>query len=102
MPTNALKPFEQLLSLVIPFILAAVGGIVRAVHQGRCSLSGLFVGVLTGAFVGVLMHLMMDSLPIEPGMKSAVVGMSGYAGGDLLNTLATRLCSVAKKMEVEP
>ncbi len=83
--------------LSIPVLIAAAGGIVRALQRtDRCSWKSLIIGVLTSAFTGVVVHLLISDLEVSAAVKAGVVGVSGFASGDLLRILSSRVCKVAQ------
>jgi hypothetical protein len=92
---------DQGLVLLVPVLLAVFGGVVRVLHDGRsCSWRRMLVSVLTAGFVGLIIFLVLQEVQASGSMTGAACGVGGYAGGDLLNTLARRVCKAAEKFEV--
>lgn len=76
-----------------PVALALFGGFVRSVHAGgRWTLAGILVGVSTAGFAGWVVHLLFRGYLAE-GHLAALTAVAGYAGQDLLPSLASRLTS---------
>lgn len=80
-----------------PVLLALLGGAVRVLRgPGQCSLRYVAATMASAAFTGLLTHKGLSSMPgIPEGILTAIVGISGYAGGKLLDILTERLCRVA-------
>lgn len=76
-------------------LLALTGGFIRWMRGGECSIWTLVVGVLSAGFAGILAFLFLEGTSIAPTMRGAVVGVAGYAGGDLLQVLSRRVCRIA-------
>lgn len=77
---------------ILPVSLAVIGGIIRRLRSGRCSSASLIFGMAMAGFVGVLAHLALQDVAMSAGLKSAIVGVAGYAGGDLLNAASRKVC----------
>ncbi|MGE4469346.1 MAG: phage holin family protein [Desulfovibrio sp.] len=101
MPDRIKSLLDQGLVLLMPLVLAVLGGVVRALHDGKkCSWRRMLVSVLTAGFVGLLIFLVLQEVEASGSLTGAACGVGGYAGGDLLNTLARRVCRAAEKFEV--
>lgn len=72
--------------------LALVGATVRWLRAGGCDLRSLCIGMATGAFAGVLTFLWLQDVALAESLKGALVGLSGFAGGDLLQAVTRRAC----------
>lgn len=92
-PTEAVNA-----KLLLPALLAAIGGVVRVIQRkDKCNWRGLVVGMITSAFAGVVVHLLVADMAIGASFKAGIVGVSGFASGDLLRILAKGVCNVAQK-----
>ncbi|MCP4021576.1 MAG: hypothetical protein GY729_07025 [Desulfobacteraceae bacterium] len=82
--------------------LPAIGGAVSYLNKSKkeFSLWSLCVGMLTAGFVGLVVHYLLQSMNMHMGVKSAIIGISGYASRDVLLLLKTRLIKAAAKKEV--
>ncbi|XPV77946.1 MAG: phage holin family protein [Desulfovibrio sp.] len=89
----------QAVAMALPITLAVVGGAVRQFRKPGCNVRHVLVGGLTAAFTGIVVHCGLDGLDMDPMLKASIVGLSGYAGGDLLSILARKLCGAARKIE---
>lgn len=92
--------FLQLVGGIAPPILVALlGGLVRLLRgPGPCSLRYVVATIVTAAFTGYLTHEALSSVPVMPdGVKTACVGIAGYAGGKLLDIMTERFCKVAER-----
>lgn len=76
-------------------LLAALGGVVRSMQAGRCGLKAVAYAAVSAGFAGVLVHLLLQSSGLPAGLQAAMVGISGYASGELLKIMAVRLCKWA-------
>jgi TctA family transporter len=86
-------PYGDTMAASVPAaLLAALGGVVRALRLGRCGMKAVAVAAVSSAFAGVLVHLMLDMTSMPMSLKAAMVGTSGYASGELLKILAVRVC----------
>lgn len=83
----------------LPVLLAIVGGWVRTLTKQQCSWGQRLAAMATAAFTGVVVHLFMQSVEFHPGLESAVIALSGYAGGDLLRILSKSVCTAAEKIK---
>lgn len=83
--------------LSIPMLLSALGGVVRTLQRSNdCSWKSLAVGTLTSFFTGVCVHFLITDMDVSGAVKAGIVGISSFAGGDLLRILSSRVCKVAK------
>lgn len=83
---------------VPPVLLALAGGTVRVLRGPEpCSVRQVLATVVTAAFTGYLVHLLLEPATFVPeGMRQACVGVAGYAGGQLLDIISARMCAAAK------
>ena len=69
-------------------ILAILGGFVRIIQSTEeFSIARLITGIISAGFVGILLYLFMYDLNLSPTFKAAIIGISGYAFGDILPLL---------------
>jgi hypothetical protein len=87
--------WEPVLKLLAPVLLAVIGGVVRTLESGRCSLVALLAAMATAGFTGCVVHLALESMSLAAGYKAALTGVAGYAGGDLLRVASRRLVAMA-------
>lgn len=99
---TGLDSFVQIMgSVAPPVLLALFGGSVRVLRgPGRCSVRQVLATIITAAFTGYMVHLLLQPVAFVPeGVKQACVGVAGYAGGQLLDILADRVCAAAKSFD---
>jgi len=89
--------FGKLLPVLL---LSATGGAVAYLNKPKEQFSFWFllIGTLTAAFVGVIVHLLLQSTGFPEGIKSAAIAISGYASRDVLFLLKVRLLKEGKKI----
>ncbi|MFK4765463.1 phage holin family protein [Desulfobaculum sp. SPO524] len=95
----SIESLMQLMGGVLPPVLLALfGGTVRVLRgPGACSARYVFATIVTAAFTGYMVHLLLEPVAFVPeGMRQACVGVAGYAGGQLLDIIADRVCAAAK------
>lgn len=95
--------FLQLVGGIAPPVLVALlGGVVRVLRgPGPCSLRYVLATIVTAAFTGYLTHKLLSGVPmLADGVKTACVGIAGYAGGKLLDIMAERFCKVAERAKL--
>jgi len=91
--TDALMRAGGYVASALPLLLlAALGGVVRSMQAGRCGLKAVAYAAVSAGFAGVLVHLLLQSSGLPMGLQAAMVGISGYASGELLKIMAVRLC----------
>jgi hypothetical protein len=97
MPDKATHFIQVVGGIAPPILVALAGGAVRVLRgPGPCSLRYVAATVITAAFTGYLTHSVLTSIHLVPdGVRTACVGIAGYAGGKLLDILAERFCKVA-------
>lgn len=86
---------DQLAAAALPVGLAVLGGVVKWARGDRCTVAGLMVGMVTAGFVGLLVNFALDGVALGDGMKACVIGVCGYAGGDILQVASKRVCTIA-------
>lgn len=80
-------------------LLSVLGGVVSQLNQPKEQFSWwwMAVGIITAAFVGLVVHFLLQSTGFNPGFKSAVIAISGYTSRDVLVLLKTRFLKRLKK-----
>ena len=91
--------FLELLQLLPVLILSAMGGAVAYLNKPKEHFSWLFlfVSLMTAAFVGIVVHYLLQSTTWHPGVQSATIAISGYASRDVLFLLKGFLLKQIKK-----
>ena len=78
--------------------LALLGAMVRLLHtEGEITPRRFLTGALTGLFAGALAFLALQEWDFSVAWEGALVGLVGYAAGDLLPVAATRLCKLVER-----
>lgn len=97
----SLKSLMETFQSDMPLIMALFGGLARVMLRplpGKAIM--LVFRVIASAFAGMVVYLaIQDYSSISPGMQSAIVGVGGYAGVDLLDILSNRLLKIARDKE---
>ena len=83
------KAFSE--AVVLPMLLAIFGGLARMAHFGVTSWKQFLSAIILSAFTGVLVALLMQDLAWSESVKSAIIAISGYSGGIILDALVDRL-----------
>lgn len=85
------------IKMSIPILISVLGGIVRSLQRSSdCSWKSLAVGTLTSCFTGICVHFLLDGVDLSDAVKAGIVGISSFAGGDLLRELSNKACKIAK------
>lgn len=93
----AWQALYDLIAVGLPLaLLAALGGIVRSMQAGRCGFKAVAVAATTSLFAGVIVHLILAQTDWPLSIQGAIVGLSGYASGELLKIMAVRVCKWAE------
>ncbi|MCL1888994.1 MAG: phage holin family protein [Desulfovibrionaceae bacterium] len=74
---------------VVTTVLAVFGGIARACRFGISSWGGFVSGLVVSAFTGNMIALLIADANISQNYKYAVIGVSGYVGGAILDALSS-------------
>ena len=86
---NDLKAFLE--AVTMPMLLAVFGGLARSARFGVTSWKQFLSAIVLSAFTGVLVSLLMQDLALSPSVKSAIIAISGYSGGVILDALVARV-----------
>lgn len=81
---------EVFAGILLPLILGAAGCFVRAMRFGVKGWRQLFSSLTASCFAAVLVYWGLDLLSFPPTVDAAIVGMSGYMGGMLLDAFHAR------------
>ncbi|MCP3943229.1 MAG: hypothetical protein GY710_17320 [Desulfobacteraceae bacterium] len=95
-----LRNFFSELSLLIPVaLLSILGGVVNYINKPKeqFSLWIMLAELITALFVGLVVHFLLQSTSLPPGIKSAVIALSGYVSRDVLFLLKRFFLSKIKK-----
>ena len=99
--TSACHGAWDLFVAVFPLaLLAALGGIVRAMQAGKCGLKAVAVAAITALFAGSVVGLLLSTTGWPAPVQAGLVGLSGYAAGEMLKILAVRACKWAEAARI--
>ncbi len=82
--------------LLLPTALAVAGFAVRLARFGAGTWKQLASGLVVSAFVGVLVGLGAAEANLPPKLQYAVISLSGYFGGVLLDAFQARVLKAVK------
>ena len=83
------KEFTE--AFVLPMLLAIFGGLARMARFGTPSWKQFLSAIVLSAFTGVLVALLMQELAWPESVKSAIIAISGYSGGIILDAMVDRV-----------
>lgn len=83
------KAFTE--AIVLPMLLAIFGGLARMARFGVTSWKQFLSAIILSAFTGVLVALLMQDLTWSESVKSAIIAISGYSGGIILDAMVDRV-----------
>lgn len=86
---NDIKSFLE--ATMMPMLLAVFGGLARSARFGVTSWKQFLSAIVLSAFTGVLVSLLMQDLTWSESVKSAIIAISGYSGGIILDALVDRV-----------
>ena len=78
-------------AVAMPILLSVFGGLARLARFGVPSWKQFLSAIVLSAFTGVLVSLLMQDLNWSESVKSAIIAISGYSGGIILDALVDRL-----------
>lgn len=84
--------------IVVPLLLSLAGGIARAFRDGFKSWRQFAGSLIISGFAGIIVHLLIQDLELSSNIKAALVGLSGYSGGAILDALSSRLQKGVEKL----
>ena len=85
---DSIKSFAE--GIAVPLLLALFGGAARAVRRGVKSWRQFAGSLFVSGFAGLIVHLLLQDVNLSASVKGALVGLSGYSGGTILDGLASR------------
>lgn len=92
-----LVKYGELLGGLVPVtLLAALAGVVRSMQCGKTGLKAVSIAATSAAFAGLIVHLLLSETGMPASLRAAMVGISGYASGELLKILSARVCKWAE------
>ncbi|MDR1946450.1 MAG: phage holin family protein [Desulfovibrio sp.] len=90
---------RSLIEGILPaFLLGVFGGFARVGRYGIKSLRQLAGCLVVSAFAGVIVHLAIAETSLTSSVQAAVVGVSGYSGGAILDAFVGRIIIGIKHM----
>jgi len=99
MPDCIRECIDAAIKLVPVILLSVLGGVVSQLQRKKEEFSWwwLLVGIITAAFVGLIVHFLLQTTAFPDGLKSAVIAISGYASRDVLILLKEKFLNRLKK-----
>lgn len=95
--SGMLVKYGELLGGLVPVtLLAALAGVVRSMQCGKTGLKAVSIASSSAAFAGIIVHLLLSETGMPASIRAAMVGISGYASGELLKILSARVCKWAE------
>jgi hypothetical protein len=85
-------------TLAPPVTLAAFGGIARACRHGARSWRQFCGSMVVSGFSGVVVHLLIRESSLSASLQAAIVAVSGYSGGAVLDAFASTLINKIKTL----
>ena len=84
--------FRQFMEgIAVPLVMAIFGGVTRVFRDGFRSWRHFAGAMFVSGFAGVVVHLLIADLPVSATTKAAIVAISGYSGGMMLDILTSRV-----------
>lgn len=88
-------------SLIGAVALALLGGFARVMQRPASITLIVLIGrVITSAFTGITVFLLIEPYTMDASMKAAITGIAGYAGVDLLDVLSSRLVEMGRQWRI--
>ena len=101
-----LMPFSGLKDIcggvAVPILLGIVSSFVRVSRFGIRSWGQFVSSVTASCFVAVLVHWGLDYAGFAPTVDAAIIGISSYMGGSLLDAVQSRVLREVKHGEKKP
>jgi len=99
--TNPCEGFAPLVQgIAVPLCLAVAATFTRLCRVGWHSWTQLFSGLIVSSFVAVLVFWGLDYFEWSPTVDAAVIGMSAYMGGTLLDILVFRIRKTVQSVDL--
>lgn len=93
---------EIIETLWIPTVLSLFGGFVRLIRFGVKGWKAFLGSLLCSAFAGIIVHWSLKGRGLDVELVSAIIAVSGYCGGILLDSLQARLIRGVEDMPFLP
>ena len=77
--------------VAVPLLLSLAGGAAKVLRDGFKSWRQFIGSLLVSGFAGLIVHLLIQDVDLSSNVKAALVGLSGYSGGAILDALSSRL-----------
>lgn len=90
---------EVMETLWLPFCLSMMGFVVRMVRTGVASWRAFISSLFCSAFAGIIAHWFLAGSGINTQIASAVIAMSGYCGGALIDAVSGRILREVSSMK---
>ena len=95
-PERVVPFIEWLQRITPPLILAVVGGLVKLLRDScKITLGRVIVCIITAGFAGVEVFLLIQDLGLPSYLQAGLVGISGFAAGEILDTLSNSVVKFA-------
>ena len=96
---DAISTYGQKILADIPIIILSLfGALVRALNsKKRMRVAQYLVKMVTGVFVGYLIFFLMADSKISDELKLAVIMLSGYCAGDILEIIVSKFIERLEK-----
>ncbi len=85
---------EIVAGIAVPLLLSAVATCTRVARFGWKGMRHLVASLLTSTFTGVVVFWGLDYFEMSPTVDAAIISVSAYMGGALLDTFAFRVRQV--------
>lgn len=93
-----LSGWGEIIGSIVPVVLlASLAGVVRSMQCGKTGLKAVTIAATSAAFAGLIVHLLLSETGMPASLRAAMVGISGYASGELLKILSVRMCKWAEQ-----
>ena len=93
---DELKAFIE--GVAVPLVLSLAGGIAKVFREGFKSWQQFAGSLVLSGFAGTIVHLLIQDVDISSNIKAALVGLSGYSGGAILDEFSCRLQKSVEKL----
>jgi len=90
--SNPLEGFEPLLQgIAVPLVLGIAATFTRLCRLGWHSWKQFFSSCSVSCFVSILAYWGLDYLDLAPTVDAAIIGVSAYMGGSLLDIIVFKI-----------
>lgn len=96
-----LKALLESIKSEMPIIMALFGGMARVIlHPLPGSAITVIARAAASAFAGFIVYLILqEHTNLSQNLQSAIIGVAGYAGVDLLDILSSRLMRLSENKQ---